>query len=606
MDKLETLTTTGGPAGANPGCPMPAIPDADMTACVLATIQELNSAPDLRSGLTRVAAILKGALRYDIFCVLLIDDLGRELRFEVAEGVPPEVTEHWRFGMGQGLVGTVAKTGVAVRVGDVLADPRYIRAVDQLRSEMVVALPSKGRTIGVLDVGSFEPHHFTDEHEALLTSVAGFLAGAIESAQLYENMREQARTLSLLHEVSRELNSILDRRRLLERVAEMVRRLIDYDIFSVMLWNEDQQLLEPWMAFRRDGREVTGLKGAALGSGLTGTAAALRQSLRVPNVHLDPRYLACMDTIEVNSELVVPLVFKDRLLGVLDLESREYDAFTARHEQLLSTLASSLTIALENARLYEQVRHDEQRLKNDVAMAQRIQEALLPRTTPWLPGLQVGVAYEPARDLGGDFYDFLPYGEGRLAVAVGDVAGKSLPAALYGSFAIGLLREYAAHGEYRPAQVLEDMNCKLLHVRVDRRFLAMIFAVFDSADRTLTVASSGLPQPYLVRGGDVGDAGDVRQIELSGLPLGLMAGQTYNETRLALEPGDVVALCSDGVEESRNADDEVFGSERAQEVLRSLAGEAPYEIAKGLLDACRGFSMKGRADDRTVVVLKVV
>jgi sigma-B regulation protein RsbU (phosphoserine phosphatase) len=583
MDKLESLTTAG-----------------DLAGSVLASIQELNSAPDLRSGLTRVAAILHGVLRNDIFCVLLLDDLGRELRFEVAEGVPTEVTEHWRFGMGQGLVGTVAKSGVAVRVGDVYADPRYIRAVDQLRSEMVVPLSSKGRTIGVLDVGSFEPHHFTDEHEILLTSIAGFLAGAIESAQLYDNMREQARTLSLLHEVSRELNSILDRRRLLERVAELVRRLIDYDIFSVMLWNEERQLLEPWMAFHRDGRELVGLRPAALGTGLTGTAAALRQSLRVPNVHLDPRYMACVDSMDVNSELVVPLVFKDRLVGVLDLESREYDAFTARHEQLLSTLASSLTIAMENARLYEQVRHDEQRLKNDVAMAQRIQEALLPRSTPWLPGLQVGVAYEPARDLGGDFYDFLPYGEGRLAVAVGDVAGKSLPAALYGSFATGLLREYAAHGEYRPAQVLEDMNCKLLHVRVDRRFLAMIFAVIDSADRTLTIASSGLPQPYLVRGGAV------RQIDLSGLPLGLMAGQTYNETRLTLEPGDVVVLCSDGVEESRDAGDEQFGSERAQEVLLSLAAEAPYDIARGLLEACRSFSQKGRADDRTVVVLKAV
>jgi phosphoserine phosphatase RsbU/P len=602
MDKLETypsILTTGemtGEAGAAPDCPLPT---ADMTACVLATIQELNAAADLRSGLTRVAGILKSVLRQDIFCVLLLDDLGRELRFELAEGVPPEVTEHWRFGMGQGLVGTVARTGTAVRVGDVLADPRYIRAVDQLRSELVVPLLSKGRTIGVLDVGSFEPHHFTDEHEALLTSVAGFLAGAIESAQLYENMREQARTLSLLHEVSRELNSILDRRRLLERVAEMVRRLIDYDIFSVMLWNEDRQLLEPWIAFRRDGREVSGVNSASLGSGLCGTAAALRQSLRVPNVHIDPRYIHCSEKVEINSELVVPLIFKDRLVGVLDLESGEYDAFTARHEQLLSTLASSLTIALENARLYEQVRHDEQRLKNDVAMAQRIQEALLPRTTPWLPGLQVGVAYEPARDLGGDFYDFLPYGEGRLAVAVGDVAGKSLPAALYGSFAIGLLREYAAHGEYRPAQVLEDMNCKLLHVRVDRRFLAMIFAVIDSADRTLTIASSGLPQPYLVRDGEV------TQIELAGLPLGLMAGQTYAEVRMTLELGDVVVLCSDGVEESRNAADEVFGSERAQEVLLSLAAEAPYDIAKGLLDACRSFSLKGRADDRTVVVLKV-
>ncbi len=597
MTEPATLQTSDGESSIAPGC---LLPGADMTACVLAAIQELSAAPDLRTGLTRMAGLLHGVLHHDIFCVLLLDDLGRELRFEVGVGVPAEVAEHWRFGMGQGLVGTVAKTGVGVRVGDVTADSRYIQAVERLRSEMVVPLPSKGRTIGVLDVGSFAPNHFTAEHESLITSIAGFLAGAIESGQLYQNLREQARTLSLLHEVSRELNSILDRRQLLEKVAELVRRLIDYDIFSVMLWSDERQLLEPWIAFRRDGSELSGMVPVALGAGLCGTAAALRQSLRAPNVHLDPRYTPCMPGIEVSSELVVPLIFKDRLLGVLDLESGEYDAFSSRHEQLLSTLASTLAIALENARLYEQVRQDEQRLKNDMSMARRIQEALLPRSSPWLPGFQIGVAYEPARDVGGDFYDFLPYGEGRIAVAVGDVAGKSLPAALYGSFAIGLLREYAAHGEFRPAQVLEDMNCKLLHVRVDRRFLAMIFAVVDSADRSLTVASSGLPQPYLVRGGTV------ETLEVKGLPLGLMPSQSYQEVRLTLEPGDLVAFCSDGVEESRNANDEMFGDHRAREVLLSLTEKAPCDVAAGLLDACRRFSEKGRADDRTVVVLKAV
>ncbi|HWM92518.1 MAG TPA: GAF domain-containing SpoIIE family protein phosphatase [Thermoanaerobaculia bacterium] len=572
----------------------------DMTSCLLAAIQELNSASDLRSGLAGMAGLLHNVLQHDYFCVLLLDELGRELRYELAAGVPPEVAEHWRFGMGQGLVGTVAKTGRAVRVGDVQEDKRYIRAVDRTRSELVVPLATKNRTIGVLDIGSFEPHHFTDEHETLMVSLAGFLASAIETAQLYQNLREQARTLSLLHEVSREVSSILDRRRLLERVAELVRRLIEYDIFSVMLWNEEQQLLEPWISFQRDGRVVSGLRPTTLGVGLSGTAAALRQSLRVPNVHLDPRYLACQDGIDIRSELVVPLVFEDRLLGVIDLESKEYDAFTSRHEQLLSTLAASLAIALENARLYEQVRQDEQRLKDDVTMAQRIQQALLPRATPWLSGFQIGVAYEPARDLGGDFYDFLPYGEGRLAVAVGDVAGKALPAALYGSFAIGLLREYAAHGEFRPAQVLEDLNCKLLHVRVDRRFLAMIFAVVDSADRSLTLASSGLPYPYLVRGGQV------EPVLMAGLPLGLLPERTYDEVRLEVQPGDVVVICSDGIEESRNGSEEDFGGDRVREVLRGLASGTAYEIADGLLDACRRYSGRsGAADDRTVVVIKV-
>ncbi len=595
MKQLEATPDAGEESVAS--CPY--LP-GDMTSCLLAAIQELNGASELRVGLARMADVLHGVLGHDYFCVLLLDDLGRELRYELATGVPPEIAEHWRFGMGQGLVGTVAKTGRTVRVGDVLEDHRYIRAVDRTRSELVVPLATKDRTVGVLDIGSFEPHHFTDEHETLMTSLAGFLASAIETAQLYQNMREQARTLSLLHEVSREVSSILDRRALLERVAELVRRLIDYDVFSVMLWNEDRQLLEPWIAFHKDGRDVSGMVPNMLGAGLTGAAAALRQSLRVPNVHLDPRYRRCVDGIDIRSELVVPLVFKDRLLGVLDLESLEYDAFTSRHEQLLSTLAASLSIALENARLYEQVRQDEKRLQDDVTMAQRIQQALLPHASPWLSGFQIGVAYEPARDLGGDFYDFLPYGEGRLAVAVGDVAGKALPAALYGSFAIGLLREYAAHGELRPAQVLEDMNCKLLHVRVDRRFLAMIFAVVDSADRSLTLSSSGLPYPYLVR------EGQVEPILMAGLPLGLLPERTYQDVRVELRLGDVVVICSDGVEESRNGNEEDFGGERVQEILKGLAAGAPSEIAEGLLDACRRYSGRaGAGDDRTVVVIKM-
>jgi sigma-B regulation protein RsbU (phosphoserine phosphatase) len=305
--------------------------------------------------------------------------------------------------------------------------------------------------------------------------------------------------------------------------------------------------------------------------------------------------------LEVNSELVVPLVFKDRLLGLLDFESARYDAFSARHEQLLATLASSLAIALENASLYERLRNDEQRIVDDLATARRIQSHLLPSSSPWIPGLQVGFAYEPARHLGGDFYDFLPYGDGRLGIAVGDVAGKATPAALYGSFAIGLLREYATHGVYQPAKVLADMGCKLLHLKVENRFLAMIFAVYDSADRTLTLASSGLPYPHRI------SHGVAQEIQVHGVPLGLMAERTYEEKVLPLEPGDTIVLCSDGIEESLDRHDEEFGAVRLRAVLEKLAGRSAGEIALGVLDAARRHSGSAEpSDDRTVVVLKVV
>ena len=567
---------------------------------LLTVIQELNAAPDLRDGLARVAEILRCCIPYDNLNVLLLDDLGRELHYELSVGLPPEIAEHWRFGMGQGLVGTAAQTGRAVRVGDVGEDPRYIQAGVPIHSELVIPLVSRGRTVGVLDIGSVEPHRYTEEDESFLISVAGFLASAIENAQIYRNLREQARTLSLLHEVSREIGAILDRRQLLERVAQLLTRLIDYDHFSVLLWCEETRTLDTWVGFDHDGLSTGRGVSVRLGEGLTGTAAALRQSLLVPNVRLDPRYMTCSTEVAICSELVVPMTFKDHLIGVIDLESLRYDAFTAQHEQLLSTLAGSLAIALENARLYEHLRQDEQRVREELITARRIQANLLPKASPWVPGLQVGFAYAPAQDLGGDFYDFLTWGAGRLGIAVGDVAGKATSAALYGSFAVGMLRELGARSVLAPAQLLADLSVRLKGLSVDRRFLAMLFAVYDSTERTLTLANSGLPYPWHVR------AGEAAEVLVSGTPLGVLQSK-YEEVVLRLEPGDVVALCSDGIEESRNPQEEALGADRIRQVLRRTAAGSAAEIAQALLDATERFSgMAEPSDDRTVVVLKVV
>jgi sigma-B regulation protein RsbU (phosphoserine phosphatase) len=571
----------------------------DAIASLMRLTLELNAAPDLVSGLERFAERLREFVPYDTLGILLMDDLGKELRFELAVGYPQGVADHWRFGMGQGIVGTVAQTGRPILLRDVAADPRYIDACPSTRSELALPLIAKERTIGVLDLGSVRLGLFTPEHQDLLVLVAGHLADAIERARIYRNMLAQARTLSLLHEVSRDLTSILDRGTLVARVAELVKGLIRFDVFSLMLWNEETRLLEPSVTYLGDTRASVQVQSLALGHGLCGTAAALRQPVRVPNVHLDPRWVRCSLGLETRSELVVPLVFKDRLIGVLDLESAEYDAFSAQSEQLLSTLCSSLSIALENARLYEKLRLNEQALEGDLATARELQKQLLPKATPWLPGLQLAVAYEPARHLGGDFYDVLPYGEGRAAIALCDVAGKGTSAALYGTLVIGILREYAGHSFFDPAHVLADLNEKLTRLAVDGRSAAMAFALYDSGERTLTLANSGLPFPHLVR------AGRPTPVEVAGVPLGLIAGRVYEQATLHLQLGDVVVICSDGVQEALDRQEEQFGSGRLHAVLTSLAGGSARDIADGIVDAVRRHSGEGDlSDDCTVLVMK--
>ncbi len=597
---------TGHPSPVTEEAPETAAPKLpcgpeEALACILEVARELDTAADLGSGLERVAERLREFVAYDTLGILLLDDQGKDLRFEVAVGYRAEVVEHWRFGIGQGIVGTAAKTGQPVRVDDTRQDPRYINAVDAVRSELAIPLVVKQRTVGVLDLGSHQRAAFTAGHQRLLSLLGSHLAGAIEGARLYQNVREQARTLSVLHEMGCELTAILDRRKLLETVAELAARLIDYDLFGVFLWNEETRLLEPALAVSRDQRAAVLSQSLPLGHGICGTVAALRQPLRVPNVHLEPRYVSCVGNLDVRSELAVPLVSKGRLVGVLALDSVRYDAFTALHEQLFATLGATLAISLENARLYEQLQAQEKALKTDLDTAREIQKQLLPKVSPWIGGLQVAVAYSPARQLGGDFYDFLSYGEGRAAIAVGDVAGKGTAAALYGSLAVGMLREHAARQRAEPARILADMNSKLRDLKVERRFVAMAYALYDRAARSLTLANSGLPHPYLVRGGRA------EPVEVEGVPLGLLLGHGYQQVSLDLEPGDAVVLATDGIEECLDRKQEAFGSERLRQALTRLAGGSARDIADGVMaETTQHGNGAEPYDDRTVVALKIV
>jgi len=412
---------------------------------------------------------------------------------------------------------------------------------------------------------------------------------------------EQAQSIALLYEISHELTSILDREELLRRIAERVKKLVNYHVFSVLLWNESEQLLESVFAQRYDDTLPTRLQ-MPLHQGITGAAAAERRTIRVVDVRLDPRYVSCGETVEVRSELVVPLLLRDRLVGVLDLESTAPHAFSAEHERLLNILGSYIAVALENSRLFEEARENQTRLLNDLETAREIQRQLLPSGAKEIPGLDLATAYVPARELGGDFYDLLPYGVGRLAIANGDVSGKGTAAALFGSLAIGILRELVHDNEASPAEMLAELNSRLLAARLDARFIAMQFAIYDAALRELTIANAGGTLPLLVKGGQV------TEVNVGGMPLGLLPDAEYDEVRLSLSPGDVVVFASDGIHESMNKEQEEFGVDRLKALLSTIMPNDPgYKVAQRIVKATDEHTGPGRTphDDRTLLVLRV-
>ena len=411
---------------------------------------------------------------------------------------------------------------------------------------------------------------------------------------------EQHQTLSLLLEVSRELTSILVRDELFRRIAERVKRLVDYQLFSVLLWNEQSSRLEAVIHVHSD-QPIPERIHVPLFKGITGHAAGERKCLRIDDVRLDPRYIEFPNSENVRSELVVPLLLNDRLIGLLDLESTTVGAFTAENERLLNILSSYIAIALENSRLYAQTKDSEARLQHDLDTAREIQRQLLPKVKREIPGLDLAVAYVPARQLAGDFYDFMSYGEGRGAMALGDVSGKGTAAALYASLAIGTLREYTQDHRCWPEEMLSVLNKRLSAAQMMPNYVALLFAVYDASLRQLIIANGGAPRPILVRNREVAE------IKIDGTPLGMFEDIEYDTVTLHLQPNDILVFASDGILESTNEDAEQFGFQRLSTLLSELPSNASADsISSAILMATDEFSGHPAEphDDRTLVVLR--
>lgn len=592
VDDSSSLPAGAAPAAASGDS---SVAGAGLTAFMLEVSDAVTSTLDLNQILRRVAELVKRVVNYEIFAILLMDGHTQELRFRFAVGHTPEVVKHVRVKLGQGVTGRAASTMEPQLVGDVRQDPGYINVLDGVHSELAVPILWQRRVIGVIDIQALEPDAFNENHRNALVLVASRIANAIENARLYRNAVRREGTLALLNDISREMTSILSLDDLLKRAAEMVRRVIEYQLFSVLLINAAGDKLEHRTSVRF-GENVQIKHDVPLAKGLVGAAARSRQPVLVKDVREDPRYVPI--NADVRSELAVPLIYQDQVIGVLDLEHTRKGYYNENHARTLSTMAAQMAIAVANARLYEQVVRAERRMERDLLIAQEMQRHLLPDGCPDLPGLEIAALSIPARQLGGDLYDFLPYRANRLAIAVGDVSGKGAGAALYGALVSGILRIHAGH-QPSPADLLSEINQALLQRRIEAQFMTLAYALWSERSRKLRVANSGLPYPVYCT------ADGCRLVRVAGIPLGLLEGPRYEEVTLRLQPGEMVVFVSDGITESMNPRGDEFGRIRLERVLRQQYGSSANEVVQAIFaDVTQFGAGVPAADDRTVVVLK--
>jgi sigma-B regulation protein RsbU (phosphoserine phosphatase) len=576
--------------------------DTELLSTLFDLGREVMSVLDLEELLAKTPQLIARLTRFNAFSVYLLDEARQELRIAYAVGYPEGALENQRLRVGLGVVGASVQEGRPILVNDIRREPRYLGPLRNMLSQLAVPMRRKGRVIGALNLLAETTDAFTSQDEALLRQFAAHVAVAIENARLFKAERQYVDTLETLAEIGREMASILDLDVLLTRIASLTKRLIDYRTFGILLLDETTQQLDIKHAVRY-GDENTS-KSVRLGQGLVGWAALHKQPVLVPDVSLDPRYINLVP--DARSELVIPMLIKDRCIGVFDLESPELNAFTKEHLELLTLLASQAAVAIENARLYEEVRRNEERIEKELRFAQRVQRALLTTEPPsGLRDADVAGRFEPAHELGGDLHDFLAPAPDTLVVAVGDVSGKGAPAALYGAFAAELVRSRTLRRRYMPDRfsvsgVLQAMNTILHERQLAEYYCTLCYAFFDFKGRTLTLSNSGLPYPIHCSEQACG------AIELPGVPLGSFPGVQYDEITLPLTRGDLFVFCTDGIYETVSEDGAEFGAGRVCQIVSAHRGASAREIVDAVFDEVALFrGHVPQRDDMTAVAVKI-
>ncbi|HYE88265.1 MAG TPA: GAF domain-containing SpoIIE family protein phosphatase [Vicinamibacterales bacterium] len=581
----------------------PGATDAELLAILAELAREVSSVLDLGDLLEKIPNLISRLTKFNVFSVYLLDEQRQELAIAYAVGYPEEIVKHFTIKVGQGTVGRAVAEQRTIVIDDVESDPHYLAVVPGAKSQLSVPLRNKGQVIGALNLLSEQKAAFTERDEWILRQFGAHVAQAIATARLFESEREYAETLETLAEIGREMSAILDPEELLTRLAQLIKRVIDYRIFGIALLDEDTQTLELKMTIKF-GDAPHAVAPVRLGEGLVGYAALHKEVVLVPDVTKDPRYIDAVPG--VRSELVVPLLLKDRCIGVFDLESPEPNAFNKKHVKLLTLLASEAAVALENARLVESIKANEARFEKELRFAQRVQMALLPQELPKrLRGVDVAWHFDPARELGGDLCDFLSPEANTLVVALGDVSGKGVPAALY-SAAIGEMvrgrtfRRRLEKNPTTPALVLAGMN-RILHERnLEEYYCTLCYAMFEFKKKIVTFANSGLPFPVKCTDGRAA------QIDLPGIPLGSFGSSQYDNVEVPLAVGDVFVLCSDGIFEAFDEESQEFGAARVIDVVERTYTQPAKDIVAALFSAVQNFCGDApQSDDRTVVVVKI-
>jgi serine phosphatase RsbU (regulator of sigma subunit) len=575
----------------------------------------LNRAADVRSVLDDVLADLVQLMGLEAGWIFLRDAESRDgegngYKLAAHCNLPPALDtgspDQWRPGCAcQRLLDESGASEAYNAVGcSRLADAQGDRGGLAVHASAV--LRSGDRVLGILNAAAPDWSSFSPQSLALLTNVGSQIGVALERARLFDLLREQrVQEQAALLSFTNQLLGRLDLGDIIHYLVEQVRQILGVDASALLLPSEEAGLLDfqaasGWrtdpVAERRQmhsDREI-------------GPARAMRtqQPQLVEDVEqseLAPYLPEWLRAEGFHGLAAVPLLVEGRSTGLLAVLMRQPRLLDESALRLLQLLANQAAIAIESARLHQsEVRG--QALEREMELGREIQLSLLPRRPPVPPGWEFAVYYQAARQVGGDFYDFLefPDAPGRLGLVVADVMGKGVPAALFMALGRTVIRT-VAQVEQDPAGVLTRANPIILEDSHSDLFLTAFYAVLDTRSGRLTYANAGHNRPLWQRAA----SGEIRELEAEGIALGVLSGIELEERAIDVAPGDVLIFYTDGVTEAMDAGHSQFGRERLRAAIEACAGASAQQTVDSIVHALEEFAGPiQQSDDITVVVAR--
>jgi sigma-B regulation protein RsbU (phosphoserine phosphatase) len=511
--------------------------------------------------------------------------------------------------MGEGFAGWTAKHKEPVIFNEVKKQPRYLAehefCVLRLEKEIGFSIESlinvpllrRGKFIGVVSaVNKLGGKKFEQANLEIFLSLADQIAIAVDNSYLYRKAKKETLEKETLLEVEKSLSSSLDLDEVLELILDSLLKVVKYDAAAIFLIDKRKQQIEYIKARGFDPALEPDLQ-LKMGQGLAGWAAQTQRSLIVPNVKEDPRYIEAR--VETQSGMVVPIISNQRIIGVFSIEGNKLDAYDEEDLELLDAFAGLASISIERAREHQEIL-EKRKLEEELSIARRIQKTFLPDKHPEMPGFDISGINIPSEKVGGDYYDFIPIIENQVGIAIGDVSGKGVPAALImASFRASLIAEI--RNNYAIRSVMFKVNNLLFESTESDIYVTAVYGVLDTKNRIFTFTNAGHNAPIFRRAD-----GRMEYLIEGGVVLGTFENSKYEERPLSLSSGDLIVLYTDGVTEAKNEKEEEFGTKRLKQVINDSHQLSAIQIQENIYKAVKNFTGNlPQADDLTMIVIKV-